>query len=222
MASEPLRLAVVDNDRITLVGLCSIITHSMPQVQVVWTETDGRKAIDKALDPLHAVDVLLVDMSLEDMPGTAVCRQIRARATRPMAILAITAFSLNHYARAAAEAGAQGIVGKTDFRRLGDAVARVAAGGVFAEGLLDDTIRFDTVDAAERRLGPSGGRSEQALSGREREIVEWYAKSMKPAEIAKRLGIRVSTVTTALKRAQGKWGLHSRAELVNEWWKRQW
>lgn len=222
MASKPLRLAVVDNDRVALTGLCAIITRSLPRVQVIWTETDGRRAIEKAMDPLHAVDVMLVDMSLEDMPGTAVCRETRAHMATPMAILAVTAFSLNHYALAAAEAGAQGIVGKTDFRQLCDAVACVASGGVYAEGLRDDAVRFDTVAEAMKRLVRSEDSQEHQLSEREREVVELYAKSVRPADIGRKLGVKASTIKTMLDRAQEKMGLHSRAELVDEWWRRQW
>lgn len=221
MASTPLRVAVIDNDRIALAGLCSIITHGMPHMQVVWSETDGQRAVGKALDPLHAVDVILVDMSLEHLPGTAVCREIRAHATAPMAILAITAFSLNHYARAAAEAGAQGIVGKTDPRRLYDAVTCVASGGVYAEGLLDDTIRFDTVDGAAKRLAEPAVGKVHSLSDREREVVELYVKSMRPADIGRKLGVKASTIKTTLDRVQEKMGLRSRADLVDAWWRSQ-
>lgn len=221
MVLESVRLAVVDNDGVALVGLCGLITHAMPQASVVWQERDGRRAIAMALDPLHDVDVLLVDMSLEGMSGFAVCKEIRERSTAPVAMLAITAFSVNHYAPEVAEAGMQGIVGKTDARRICEAVARVASGGVFADDVRGGSVRFDTVAEAMARLGRTRGEQEPELSDRERQIVGLYAKAMKPGQIALRLGVKVSTVTTELKRAQAKWRVRSRVELIDEWWRRQ-
>ena len=97
----------------------------------------------------------------------------------------------------------------------------VASGGVYAEGLLDDTIRFDTVDGAAKRLAEPAVGKVHSLSDREREVVELYVKSMRPADIGRKLGVKASTIKTTLDRVQEKMGLRSRADLVDAWWRSQ-
>lgn len=219
-AIEPgIRLAMVENDPAAAIGLCAIIRRRLPSSRIVWVEHDGGRAIERALGPwsADAVDLLLVDMNLDGTPGTSVCREIRTHAATP-ALLAVTAFPLRHYAERAASAGAQGIAGKTDFAQLCDAIMQVAAGGVLDADLYGISTRFETAEAAHHRLRDEDPSGMATLSERERQVLELYARAMKPHEIASRLGVALSTVKTTLDRAQGKLAAPSRAELVRAWW----
>lgn len=199
-------------------GLASIIGHRMPRAAFCWIARSGRETIDRALDPLNHADILLLDMSLEDMPGTEVCRRIRTRnATLP--ILAITAFSLTQYADGAADAGAQGIVGKANFDGLCRAIAIVADGGTLQVSIgKDRTVLFETAEKSHERLRSVVGLDLMVLTERERQVVALYAQAVKPAAIALRLGIMPGSVKTHLDRAQRRLGLSSRDELVDFWW----
>lgn len=84
--------------------------------------------MERCLDPRHAPNLLLTDMSMEELSGVSVCSAILARTNR-VAILAITSFSLRVHARKAAEAGAQGIVSKSMETPIIAAIRRVATGG---------------------------------------------------------------------------------------------
>lgn len=216
--TNEIRLAIVDNDETALIGLCLIIKRQLPNVRIAWTTSNGKIAIEKALDPTDAVDVVLVDMSLEDVPGTVVCREIRSRSSSP-ALLAMTSFSLRRYANSVAENGAQGIVGKTDFKILGEAIKQVASGGTFNACEYAKSARFTLPEIAYKRIKHSSDASVTTLSKRELQIVELYVRGMRQREIAKKLSISVSTVKTTLKRAQVKMQVVSCADLVASWWK---
>ena len=51
--------------------------------------------------------------------------------------------------------------------------------------------------------------------------MELYVKSMRPADIGRKLGVKASTIKTTLDRVQEKMGLRSRADLVDAWWRSQ-
>ena len=97
-----IRLAIVDNDDFVLMGLAAFLSRHLPNVRLAWKANTGTDALEYATDPANEADILLVDMSLEDMPGDMVCREIRSR-NRMLPLLAVTSFSLTRYARRAAE-----------------------------------------------------------------------------------------------------------------------
>ncbi|NMM93433.1 two component transcriptional regulator, LuxR family [Bifidobacterium sp. DSM 109957] len=157
---------------------------------------------------------------MEDMSGLMACRAIRSR-NACLPILAVTAFSLTYYARRAAEAGAQGIVGKSDFNGMATAIVDILHNHAMTVHVsASETVTFDSAQQASLRLGGEAEPTIARLSAREREIVEQYAQANKPAVIARNLGISVNSVKTYLDRAQTNLGLSSRADLVEYWWQR--
>lgn len=221
VGNSTIRLAIADNDEVVLMGLTAIIRQRLPHVCVSWVARSGHEAIERALDPLNRADILLLDMSLEDMPGTETSRRIREQ-NGTLPILAMTAFSLNQYAATVADAGAQGIVGKAEFDGLCRAITLVAAGGVLtaATGRTRNVL-FESAQRAHERLRVTGGRGPMLLTERERQVVELYAQANKPSVIGLRLGITPGSVKTHLDRAQRRLALSSRAELVDLWWRWQ-
>ncbi|MBT1180430.1 response regulator transcription factor [Bifidobacterium sp. CP2] len=199
-------IAIVDNDRFALPMLARTIGRALPGARILWTETTGGAAVHRCLIAgVDIPDVLVMDMSLTDMDGAEACRRIREASVRP-AILAITSYAPNHYRRKAADAGAQGLVGKdVSPRELADAV-RMAADGTPMAG-------FRTVEDAHAALSEAAGRN-ATLSARERQVLERYARNLDTEEIAEELGIRPSTVFVVLRRARLKLGASSRAEAI--------
>lgn len=59
-----IRLAMVDNDDIVLMGLAAILLRHLPNMRLTWKAHTGAEALDYATDPAHDADILLVDMSL--------------------------------------------------------------------------------------------------------------------------------------------------------------
>lgn len=200
-------IAIVDNDRFALPMLARTVGRALPGSRIPWTETTGGAAVHRCLaGGADAVpDVLVMDMSLTDMDGTEACRRIREASSRP-AILAITSYAPDHYRRTAADAGAQGLIGKDATpRELADAI-RLVAGGTPMAGFRTASDAHEALSAAARRNA--------GLSARERQVLELYARSLDTEEIAEELGIRPSTVFVVLRRARLKLGASSRAEAI--------
>ena len=66
-----IRLAIVDNDDFVLMGLAAFLSRHLPNVRLAWKANTGTDALEYATDPANEADILLVDMSLEDMPGVS-------------------------------------------------------------------------------------------------------------------------------------------------------
>ena len=215
-----IRLAIVDNDDFVLMGLAAFLSRHLPNVRLAWKANTGTDALEYATDPANEADILLVDMSLEDMPGDMVCREIRSR-NRMLPLLAVTSSSLTRYARRAAEGGAQGIVSKADFPALCKAVKLVSDGHTLCVRVGGETIGFEDVDAAYHRLVRLPVNRIERLSEREKYAMELYSQSYKPTQIARMMDVSAGTVKTYLDRVQNKLHLTSRAELIAYWWRRE-
>ncbi|MCH9276138.1 LuxR C-terminal-related transcriptional regulator [Bifidobacterium amazonense] len=157
---KPVTVAAVDNDRMTLLALKGIMPQLLPESRWLWGVQTAEEAICKATSPETRPDVLLVDMSLGEATGVSVCRTIRRRTDR-VALLAITAFSLDTYADRAAAAGAQGIVSKADIPQLAAALRAVAGGGTFtpAEPARENVPTTGTGIGTGTSIGTSTDRS---------------------------------------------------------------
>ena len=219
-------IGLVDNDAFALAFLARSIVELMPEARVRWSVTSGREAIERCLDPRDAPDVLLTDMSMDGLSGSAVCRAIRSRTART-AILAVTSFSLNVYAGKAAQAGAQGIVAKSVEASIIGAIRTVAAGGTWCPdgvaigrrvgpqiGLLDG---FQTAAAAHERLRGSPTPRRMLLSDREAEAMDLCSHGLTTDRIAAAMGVGVTTAKTYLTRAIHKLGASSRGQAVAMW-----
>lgn len=121
------RVAIVDNDERALESVVSLLADRLTQIDVIWSTTEGLRAIKSCKEHELKPDLLLLDMSSEGIQGPSVCRSIRRFDGRIM-ILAMTSFSINYYTSAVKLSGAQGIVSKNDEDDLLKAICRVLLG----------------------------------------------------------------------------------------------
>lgn len=201
-------IGIVDNDRFALTMLAQTVGRAMAGMRVLWAVESGAQALHHCLyeGGQTVPDVLLLDMSLTDIPGPDVCRRIRETQERP-AILCITSYSLDHYRRPAIDAGAQGLIAKSVTpRELAEAIVTVAQGGVIGDG-------FMTVADARAALD-SMRQPDAGLSDREREVLRLYSENFSTEEIAARLGIKASTVFVVMRHAKTKLGASTRSEAI--------
>ncbi|MBT1172073.1 response regulator transcription factor [Bifidobacterium sp. MA2] len=206
-------IGLLDNDQFALAFLERSLSELMPESRVLWRTTSGRDAVAKCLDPDTAPNVLLTDMSMDELSGPAVCRAVRVKSAR-VAILAVTSFSLAVYASKAAEAGAQGIVPKSVESPIIDAVRAVAAGRTWDSGT---GVAFQNAADAHARL--AGGRTPRQflLSDREAEAMNLCSRGLTTEQIAADMKVGVSTAKTYLARAIRKLGVSSRGQAVALW-----
>jgi DNA-binding NarL/FixJ family response regulator len=164
----------------------------------------------------NAVDVLLVDLGLPDLPGLEVIR--RARRLQPAcAVMVITMFADEANMLKAFEAGAGGYLLKDGTEAdLAAHVISLHAGGspmspIIARQLL---VRWQADSPAVPAPRAEGGPV--ALSKRESEVLNLVARGFIYPEIAQQMGLSVSTIQTHVRNIYGKLDVHNKTEAVFE------
>ena len=206
-----IRLAIADNDAITLAALRDILGRGHKALDVTWTATHGEDAVARCLDATQRPALLLLDMSMGEMSGPSICREIRRHGALPR-ILAITSFEPGVYAAKAARAGAQGLVVKDSPALIRRAIGVVLTGGTF--NACSPSVSFEDSEAAFRRLRKTPAEGVGRLSDQERSVMDLCMQGLTLEEIAGRLGVAASTVRTHVRRVKEKLGAKTLAQAV--------
>ncbi|KFI50187.1 response regulator transcription factor [Bifidobacterium biavatii] len=207
------RIGIVDNDAMTRAFLRQVIERNVPGYRVIWCAAQGEQAIGRCGRGDDCPDLLIMDMSLEGIGGVQACAVIRSRnATMP--ILAITSFEPGTYLAAAAEAGAQCLVGKSDLTAIEQAVELVANGGVMAPV---GSVRFDAPAAAYGRLSSGNGPHYGPLSFQEATVMDLCIGGYTSEQIAGLLGIASATVRTHVAHAKKKLDASNLSQAAVRW-----
>lgn len=168
----------------------------------------------------NAVDVLLVDLGLPDLPGLEVIR--RARRLQPAcAVMVITMFADEANMLQAFEAGAGGYLLKDGTEAdLASHVLSLHGGGspmspIIARQLL---VRWqaDSAPAAPAASPAAAEAGPVALSRRESEVLNLVSRGFIYPEIAQQMGLSVSTIQTHVRNIYGKLDVHNKTEAVFE------
>ena len=208
--AQSFSIAIVDNDAIALYALRKLI-ESTDAMRIIWTAGTGREVLTRCLEDDAAPDVLLVDMALSDMPGTLLCRRLRANGPSPK-ILAFTSYPLDAYAADAAEAGAQGIISKDDFTMLAKALAVIHDGGV-----MPTNVHFETAETAFKRIRNMPPDPMSTLTFNEMRALDLASQGLSSKEVAKQIGVTPVTVRTYTMHARSKLGARTLGEALVKW-----
>jgi DNA-binding NarL/FixJ family response regulator len=216
IGTDTLRILVADDHEVVRHGL-----RSMFDTQPGWTicgeATTSRDVIDLARDLQPDVAVIDVHMPGPDgaagMDGSQVTRQILIVSPKTE-VLIFTVDEDFEVVQAATEAGARGVVMKSDIARdLFAAVAAVARHEPFYSQRASQTI----VQGLTHPLGgppPDPVDSEGTLTKREREVAVLVAGGHSNKQVAVTLGISGKTVETHRANIMRKLGLKHTADLV--------
>jgi DNA-binding NarL/FixJ family response regulator len=204
-----IRILLADDEDLIRAGL-RLILESEPDFEVVGEAGNGAEAVDltRQLDP----DLVLMDIQMPGMNGLEATRQIAALGrSETSRVLILTTFELDEYVYEALRAGASGfLLKRTPAADLVAGIRIVAAG----DALLAPSVTRRLIDQFARRpaAGMPDARALEALTGREREILELVAQGLSNAEIAERLVLSEGTVKTHVKRVLMKLGLRDRTQ----------
>jgi two-component system response regulator NreC len=197
-----IRVVLVEDHLLVRSGLRHLLEARGP-VRVVGEAGTCREALN-LLERVQA-DVAILDVSLPDGTGIALCRQIRERFPG-VRLLALSMHEDLEYVRGFLQAGGQGYVSKAAVdQELLDAVLAVARGERYLNPTLAMRLAMEMV--REEAL-------EASLSPREEEVLRLLAQGLSHKEVAERLGISEKTVATYRERGMEKLGLRSRSELL--------
>lgn len=200
-----IRVVLIDDHEVVRAGLRDAFKRdaNIRCVGEAGTGADGIEIVS-ACQP----DVVLIDMELPDMPGSAVIRAIR-RYTKS-AVIVFSGYARPGYVRQAMEAGAAGYVSKScALSEIKRAVEIVAGGSEY----FDVKITGNVVAMQSGRQS-RGQREIDMLSDQERRVLSLLGSGKTVKETAAILHVKPTTVYTHRQHAMEKCGLRNDAELI--------
>ncbi|MEU8704985.1 response regulator transcription factor [Streptomyces sp. NPDC048565] len=210
-----IRVIIVDDQAMVRAGFAALLA-AQSDIDVVGEAPDGRKGVEVSRS-VHP-DVVLMDVRMPEMDGLAAARELLSPPTgvihRPK-VLMLTTFDVDDYVYEALRAGASGFLLKDAPPADLISAVRVVASG---DALLAPSVtrRLIADFARQRPATPSGGPSLRlnALTPREREVLELIARGLSNQEIAARLVLAEQTVKTHIGKVLAKLDLRDRAQAV--------
>ena len=202
-----IRILLADDHEILRTGLCALI-EQQDSFEVVGQAGNGIEAVRLArkLTP----DVVLMDLGMPDLNGIDATRQILE--TNPkIKIIALSMHTDSRMVDRILRAGALGyILKESAFEELTQAIRTIIKGGTY----LSPMVARELVE--NLRKSPANDRPSllQALSGREREVLQLLAEGCTTKEIAGKLFVSPKTVETHRAKVMEKLQIHNIADLT--------
>ena len=202
-----IKVVLADDHNILRAGLKSLL-ETASNIEVVGEADNGRDTV--ALVRQIDVDIVVMDVAMPDMNGVDATRKI-AQLAPDVRILALSGHSDGVYVKGMLEAGAKGYLLKdAATTELITALNAIAKGRVYVSPSVTDTLVGDYLQRLKGEIGPDS----QALSLREREVLQLVAEGKSSAQIATSLHLSERTIETHRKRIMDKLGMRSIAELT--------
>ena len=191
---------VVDDHQVVQQGL-ALLFGDLDDLELIGTATSGEDAIEAVarLQP----EVVLMDVRLPGIDGVSAVKRIQQAAPSVQFVM-FSAYGDKRLLSDALAAGARGYVMKgSPPEDLVRAIRTVASGKPFVDPSLSPAL-----------LISDSGTAAQALSEREREILQLLAEGFHTEEVARRIGLSVETVKSDTKRVIAKLQADSRTHAV--------
>lgn len=141
----------LDNDPWSARAIAQWIGSRFRNFQVLWCSSSSAQALHRCLYDTVTPDVLIVDMALDGISGSAVCARIRRRSD--IGIIGITAYDPSRYITEMKNAGAQALLSKD---RIPGELARCIV--AVASGQTPQPECFRSVASARRIVAESDER----------------------------------------------------------------
>jgi DNA-binding NarL/FixJ family response regulator len=202
-----IRVAIADDHPIVLAGLGMLISAEA-DLEIVGEATSGPDALH--LFRNAKPDIAVIDISLPDMNGIVLARQL-AEDCPTMGVIVLTQHEDRAYLSQALSAGARGyVLKKSAAQCLVNAIRGVLVGGLYVDPAMAAHM---FLPAGKSTLARTPGTS-SPLTGRESEVLKLVATGLTAKEIASQLDLSLSSIETYKTRAGEKLGIKSRAEIV--------
>jgi DNA-binding NarL/FixJ family response regulator len=197
---SPIRLLIVDDHPVVRDGLRGMLAGD-PELEVVGEASDGSEAL--ALVESLKPDVVLMDLRMPGLGGAAAIKALAEQGAEAR-VLVLTTYDSDSDVTPALEAGATGYLLKDAPREQLVAAIRAASRG---EAVLAPSV-------ATRLVSQLRAPAQDALSGRELEVLGLIAQGETNRGAAARLFISEATVKTHLLHIYEKLGVNDRAAAV--------
>ena len=196
------RVILADDHPMMLEGLRKLLA---PDLDVVGPASDGRALLEAAaaLRP----DLVIADLSMPEIDGIEATRRL-CTIVPGIRVLILSIHGEPSWVRAAFAAGACGYLTKSSAPDEIELAVREVLKGRF---YVSPIVARAAVVQAESALPPE---SRETLTPRELEIASLVGSGLRNLDIARRLGVSVTTVRSHLRKVYSKLRLASRIELA--------
>lgn len=203
-----IRILLVDDHPVVREGLRSCFAR-LPRLSVVGEAASGEECLRlaKRLKP----DLVLMDINMPGINGLVATARLRKIAPNAK-VLILSVHENREYVAEVGRSGARGYILKdaapAELIRAIEAVHR-------GEGFFSPPVAAAMLESMSGPRAVSGQPSAACLTAREREVIALIAAGAGNKDIAKRLGVAISTVKTLRERLMRKLDLHSIAGLTH-------
>jgi DNA-binding NarL/FixJ family response regulator len=205
MAAECIRVSIVEDDARVRASFSRLVDRSEGFCCV-----SEHRSAEEALEALVTVmpDVVLMDINLPGMNGVECVRELKGRLPHTQVVM-LTVYEDTDLIFGALAAGATGyLLKRTPPDELLRGIRDVHGGGSPMSGHIARMV------VQSFRQAPSESPQDEALSPREREVLDYLSRGYLYKEIAAELAISYDTVHTYVRRIYEKFQVHSRTEAV--------
>lgn len=205
-----IRCVLVDDQALIRAGFRALL-DAEDDIEVVAEAADGAAGVDAVRR--HHPDVVLLDISMPGTDGITATAQIATDDDLSgVHVVILTNYGIDEHVYDALRAGATGFLVKDTEPEDLIAAVRTAARG---DALLSPVITRRLIqEFVARPPNRPGARGVDALTVREREVVQLVGQGLNNDEIAERMVISPMTAKTHVSRAMTKVGARDRAQLV--------
>ena len=202
-----IRVLLADDHALVLAGIRALV-EELGGNQIVAEASNGRDAV--ALAKQHKPDLVIMDISMQELNGIEATAQIMAEVPATK-VLILSMHTTEDFVRRAIKAGAAGYLVKDSAPLdLKMAIAAVLRGEIY----LSPRVSRHVVSGFLHGKPHQNESSMDALTARQREILQMIAEGKSTKQIAFQLEVSIKTVETHRAALMERLDIHDVAGLV--------
>lgn len=214
ISNDSVRIVLADDHPPTLAGLRSMI-QEFKSYEIVGEADNGRDALELVLS--MNPDLLLIDIEMPEMTGIEVTKSLKSSGNE-VRIIALSAFDYREYVYGILDGGASGYLKKEE--ASSDTLRAAIETVLEDEGMwISPALASQLVRAQIRERDTQDIL--QALSVREKDVLDYVGHGRTNKEIAEILFISSNTVKNHVDHIRQKLGMKTRNELIAWAWERK-
>jgi DNA-binding NarL/FixJ family response regulator len=203
-----IRVVIADDHPILLAGM-SMLIKAEADLEIVGEAASGPEALQIIRTSMP--DVAIIDISLPDLNGILLARQLAADCPS-VRVIVLTQYEDRAHLNQALDAGARGyVLKKSAAQCLVNALRGVLVGGLYVDPAMAAYL-FPQAGQPSPSRTPS--KLSPSLTQRETDVLKLVATGLTAKEIAGQLDLSLSSIETYKTRAADKLSIKGRAEIV--------